>query len=201
MAARVSTVPPNPSRRAALADAGLRVLASSGARGLTHRAVDAEAEVPVGTTSNYFRSRDALLGALAERIFERLTPSAERLDPLASQPVSVELVAAYVRDIVDRVLGAPELTLALLELRLEATRRPSLAPVLGRTLATGYQGDVAFHVGRGLPGGAREIELLHYAIDGLVLDRLTASIHSPRADPPDIDAVVDDLVTRIVPAG
>lgn len=194
----MSTVPSNPERRAVLADAGLRVLASSGARGLTHRAVDAAAAVPVGTTSNYFRSRDALLGALGERVFERLMPSASRLDPLAAQPVSVELVAAYVRDIVDRVLGAPELTLALLELRLEATRRPSLAPVLARTLATGFEGDIAFHVGRGLPGGAREVELLHYAIDGLVLDRLTASIHPPSAAV-DVDAVVDDLVTRIVP--
>ena len=196
----MSTVPSNPGRRSSLADAGLRVLASSGARGLTHRAVDAAADVPTGTTSNYFRSRDALLGALADRIFERRTPSASRLDPLASQPPSVSLVAAYVRDIVDRVLGEPELTLALLELRLEATRRPSLAPVLGRTLATGYQGDVAFHLGRGLPGGAREIELLHYAIDGLVLDRLTASIHPAEAPPPDLDAIVTDLVRRIVPA-
>jgi AcrR family transcriptional regulator len=189
----VSTVPSNPSRRASLADAGLRVLADAGARALTHRAV------PVGTTSNYFRSRDALLGALGERIFERLTPSPSRADPLASSPPSVEVVAAYVQDIVDRVLGAPELTLALLELRLEATRRPTLAETLGRTLNAGFRDDVAFHVGRGLPGGAREVELLHYAIDGLVLDRLTASIHSPSADLPDVDAIVDELVRRLVP--
>lgn len=189
-------MPSNPSRRAALCDAGLRVLAAAGARGLTHRAVDAEASVPTGTASNYFRSRDALLGALGERIFERLVPTAERLDPLAAEEPSVALVAAYVRDIADRVLGAPELTLALLELRLEATRRPSLAETLGRTLATGFRDDVAFHTARGLPGGAREVELLHYAVDGLVLDRLTASIGA--TGPDDVDAVVDDLVRRIV---
>jgi AcrR family transcriptional regulator len=196
----VSTVPSNPSRRAELADAGLRVLAGAGARGLTHRAVDAEAGVPTGTASNYFRSRDALLGALGGRIFERLTPAAERLDPLAAEEPSVDLVVAYVRDVAARVLGAPELTLALLELRLEATRRPSLAVTLGRTLETGYQADVAFHVGRGLPGGAREVELLHYAIDGLVLDRLTASIgaRGPGADVDAVDAVVADLVRRLV---
>lgn len=201
MGARVSTVPSNPSRRAALADAGLRVLAASGARGLTHRAVDAEAGVPTGTASNYFRSRDALLGALGERIFERLTPGPDRLDPLAGEEPSVALFAAYVRDVADRVLGAPELTLALLELRLEATRRPTLAAVLGRTLATGFEADVAFHVGRGLPGGAREVELLHYAIDGLVLDRLTASILDAPVGAPgsaaDVDAVVTDLVERL----
>ena len=197
----MSTVPSNPSRRAELADAGLRVLAAAGSRGLTHRAVDAEAEVPTGTASNYFRTRDALLSALGERIFERLTPGSERLDPLAAGPPTVDLVAAYVRDIVDLVLGAPELTVALLELRLETTRRPDLANSLGRTLATGFQGDVAFHAARGLPGGAREVELLHYAVDGLVLDRLTASIHAPSTTADPVPAIVDDLVRRIVGRG
>jgi len=190
-------VPSNPSRRADLADAGLRVLATSGARGLTHRAVDAETGVPTGTASNYFRTRDALLAALGERIFERLTPQPDRLDPLAAEPPTVDLFAAYVRDVAARVLGAPELTLALLELRLEATRRPELADSLGRTLATGFRGDVAFHTGRGLPGGAREVELLHYAVDGLVLDRLTASIHAPPTAADPVEAIVDDLVRRI----
>lgn len=191
-------MPSNPTRRAELCDAGLRVLAAAGARGLTHRAVDGEAGVPTGTASNYFRSRDALLAALGERIFERLTPTADRLDPLADEEPTADLSAAYVRDVAARVLGAPELTLALLELRLEATRRPALATTLGRTLQAGYRSDVAFHVGRGLPGGAREVELLHYAIDGLVLDRLTATIGASGLDAPDVDAVVDDLVHRII---
>lgn len=197
-------MPSNPSRRAALADAGLRVLAASGARGLTHRAVDAEAGVPTGTASNYFRSRDALLGALGERIFERLTPGPDRLDPLAAEQPSVALFAAYVRDVAERVLGAPELTLALLELRLESTRRPALAAILGRTLATGFAADVAFHLARGLPGGPREVELLHYAIDGLVLDRLTASIladGSSGSSGSDVDAVVTELVERLMGPG
>jgi AcrR family transcriptional regulator len=194
----VSTVPSNPSRRAELADAGLRVLAAAGARGLTHRAVDAEAGVPTGTASNYFRSRDALLGALGERIFERFAPGPERLDPLAAQEPSVALFVDYVRDVADRVLGAPELTLALLELRLEATRRPELAATLGRTLQAGYRADVAFNAGRGLPAGAREVELLHYAIDGLVLDRLTVSIGAVPDEDDDIDTVVADLVHRIL---
>src|ERR671914_3930 len=48
----------NPERRAALVDAGVEVLAREGARGLTFRAVDVEAGVPVGTASNYFTGRD-----------------------------------------------------------------------------------------------------------------------------------------------
>ncbi|MFC6506917.1 TetR/AcrR family transcriptional regulator [Promicromonospora citrea] len=69
----------NSVRRAALADAGIAVLAREGARGLTHRAIDGEAGVPTGTTSNYFRSRDALVSGLFERIGQRLAPSPEDL--------------------------------------------------------------------------------------------------------------------------
>ncbi|MGW6546237.1 TetR/AcrR family transcriptional regulator [Streptomyces massasporeus] len=53
----------NPGRRAALVDAGVEVLAREGARGLTFRAVDAQAGVPVGTASNYFRRRPELLAS------------------------------------------------------------------------------------------------------------------------------------------
>lgn len=62
----------NDSRRRTIADAGLTVLAREGSRGLTHRAVDIAAQVPTGTTSNYFRSRDVLIEGLVERIGERL---------------------------------------------------------------------------------------------------------------------------------
>lgn len=190
-------MPTNPNRRAALADAGLRVLATSGARGLTHRSVDAEARVPRGTTSNYFRTRDDLVAALGDRVFVRLAPRPEVLRDLTAREPDVALVADYVRDVVTRVTAQPELTLALLELRLAATRRPSLASSLARTLEDGYRRDVAFHTGEGLPGGAREVMLLHFAVDGLVLDRLTASMG---LDDADVDAVISELVHRIVGA-
>ncbi len=58
-------------RRTELADAALAVVAAKGLKGLTHRAVDAQAGVAVGTTSNYFRSRAALIGAAVDRVEER----------------------------------------------------------------------------------------------------------------------------------
>jgi len=186
----------NVERRTALADAGLRVLAATGARGLTHRAVDAEAGVPIGTTSNYFRSRDALLGALGERIMERFAPDDRVLAELAAREPSLELFTDYVRYIVERTTRQPELTRALIELRLEAVRRPGLARILGETLRRGYRNDVAFHAVSGLPGGAFEVALLHYAVDGLLLDMLTTSIDAG-FDP---DEVVSALVTRLVAA-
>lgn len=158
----------NPQRRDLLADAGLRVLARAGARGLTHRAVDREAGVPAGTTSNYFRSRDALLNGLAERIFARMAPE--------SVPPTTLTMAEYLLDIVRRTTREPDLMRALFELRLEGARRPELGRLLAATLHRSFEDDVAFHATTGLPGGAFEIALLHYAVDGLLLDLLGTSI-------------------------
>ena len=58
-------------RRTTLADAALTVVADHGLKGLTHRAVDREASVPPGTTSNYFRTRAALIGAVIDRLEQR----------------------------------------------------------------------------------------------------------------------------------
>jgi AcrR family transcriptional regulator len=161
----------NPQRRDLLADAGLRVLAQAGARGLTHRAVDREAGVPAGTASNYFRSRDALLNGLAERIFARMAPEPEALARLRGRGMADHLL-----DIVRRTTREPDLMRALFELRLEGARRPELGRLLAATLHRGYEGDVDHLATTGLPGGAFEIALLHYALDGLLLDLLSTSI-------------------------
>ncbi|MCF3140409.1 TetR family transcriptional regulator [Paenarthrobacter sp. AR 02] len=58
-------------RRTLLADAALAVVSAQGLKGLTHRAVDAQAGVAVGTTSNYFRNRAALVAAAVDRVEEQ----------------------------------------------------------------------------------------------------------------------------------
>lgn len=186
----------NDDRRAVLADAALAVLAREGGRGLTHRAVDAEAGVPQGTTSNYFRSRTELIAALADRITVRLTPDQETLDRLGALPPTRELFTLYVRDIVRRLTAERDVTLALFELRLEAARRPELAEVIGPWLRLGFANDVAFNTAAGLPGGEREIALFHYALDGLMLDRLTVSIDPDASTDDVVDALVDGLLPR-----
>lgn len=185
----------NDARRTALADAGIAVLAREGSRGLTHRAIDAEAGAPVGTTSNYFRSRELLISGLFERIGARLAPTPDDLEARASEHPSRALFADYLRDIVHRLLTNREVTLALYELRLEAARRPELAASLGRWQRDGLDADIAFNEAAGLPGGRREIALFHYAIEGLVFDRLTSPIDP---DTP-TDEVVDALVAGLLP--
>src|ERR1700733_13952545 len=62
---------PNPAeRRRDLCDAAIQLLADDGAKGLSHLKVDRKADVPDGTTSFYFRTRSALLRAVAERLTE-----------------------------------------------------------------------------------------------------------------------------------
>jgi DNA-binding transcriptional regulator YbjK len=185
----------NDDRRRALLDAAIRVLASLGARGLTHRAIDAQAEVPVGTTSNYFRTRDALVAGLFERISERLKPDDQVHAELAKRRPSRALFADYIRDIVTRLTTERDVTLALLELRLESSRSPEVAERVRQWLHAGFAADVAFTVSAGLPGGAKEIALFHYALDGLLLDRLTTPIDPATS----LDEVVKLLVDRLLP--
>lgn len=184
----------NPGRRAELADAGLRLLAAEGARGLTHRAIDDEAGVPRGTASNYYRTRTDIVAGLIERIGERLAPSPEVHEPLAAQPPGPELFGAYIRDIVARLLTNRDVTLALFELRLEASRRPEIRDALGSWQRSNFAADVQFNLAAGLPGGRREVALFHYAIDGLLLDRLTNPIDPNTST----DEVVDALVAGLL---
>lgn len=185
----------NEQRRSVLADAGLTVLAREGARGLTHRAVDLGAGVPAGTTSNYFRSRTALIEGLVARIGERLAPEPEVQATLGARPATRALFRDYLNDIVRRLTENSEVALALFELRLEAARRPEAQELMAAWLREGFRADIAFNEAAGLPGGATEIALFHYALDGLLFDRLTIPLE------PEVPTatIVEMLVDRLLP--
>ncbi|GAB3468060.1 TetR/AcrR family transcriptional regulator [Actinophytocola sediminis] len=121
--------PPNPQRRDHLADAAVRVLAEQGSHGLTHRAVDTAADVPPGTTSRYFRTRDALLGGVIDRFSQRLD---ERVAAHAVPPADV--AAALTTVLTMMATDLPHEPLALFELHLESTRNPHLRSVLTTAL-------------------------------------------------------------------
>ncbi|MGK5554042.1 TetR/AcrR family transcriptional regulator [Actinomadura kijaniata] len=194
----------NRERRQALVDAGIEVLARDGMRGLTFRAVDAEADVPVGTASNYFANRDDLLTQMGGRVYERLQPAPG--DDLAAVPGFAEALAAdgprerltaLMRTVVRRVADYRSGYLALLELRLEATRRPGLRDVLTATIRADIEANVAAHAASGLPGDTTTVELLHLALNWLILERLTL----PEVFPAErLDALVAAAVERALPA-
>src|SRR6218665_2014261 len=108
----------NEQRRHLIADTALDVLGSDGSRGLTHRAVDTRARVPIGTAANYFPTRAALFAGMGQRIFERIAPDAGRLAELGDREADAETFIAYTRYVIERLLASPQLALALIELRL-----------------------------------------------------------------------------------
>ncbi|MFD4764797.1 TetR/AcrR family transcriptional regulator [Streptomyces niveus] len=163
----------NLARRSALVDAAIEVLARDGARGLTFRAVDVEAGVPKGTASNYFTSRDELLNQVGHRIYERLIPDEATVAGMVTGPNTRERTAELVRQVVERVAAFRTGFLALLELRLEATRRPELRAVLTARVARDVEENVAGHLASGLPGDADAVKMIYLAVNWLVVERLT----------------------------
>ena len=124
---------PNPDqRRRELCDAAIQLLAQDGAKGLSHLKVDARAEVPDGTTSFYFRTRSALLRAVAERMTEldlatlQSVADSAGLDGASSASALAKLVIQTGEE--------PQLsrTKARYELTMQATRDPEMAANLQR---------------------------------------------------------------------
>ncbi|WP_444959868.1 TetR/AcrR family transcriptional regulator [Nocardiopsis sp. M1B1] len=186
----------NPARRAALLDAAIEVLAREGARGLTFRAVDTEAAVPNGTASNYFSNRDDLLTQVGHRFYERLDPDNNVIAAAQTGPRDRDRVTELMHEMVGRLTDFPSGYLALLELRLEATRRPELRQLLTERVRADLDANIAFHTGSDMPGDASTVVLLYLALNWLILERLTL---------PDLFSqdrfhdLVTDVVERIVP--
>ncbi|OXS37130.1 TetR/AcrR family transcriptional regulator [Streptomyces sp. XY006] len=187
----------NDQRRAALVDAAIEVLAREGARGLTFRAVDAEAAVPVGTASNYFANRDDLLTQAGARVYERLQPDAATLARHETADRSRDTYTELMRELVGRVASFRTGYLALLELRLEATRRPELRKVLTARVRADVDANVAFHEASGLLGDATAVKLLILALNWLIVEQLTLPDVFTEAER---DQLVAAAVERIVAA-
>ena len=122
-------------RRTLLADAALRVLEADGGRGLTHRAVDREAGLSEGSTSNYYGTREALLTGALHRLVELEEPMMQSLEALVPYGPydarrAAELVAAQIDDWLQPERRGREV--ARYELSLEARRRPEFRAALNQ---------------------------------------------------------------------
>lgn len=185
----------NPERRQALLDAAIEVLAKEGARGLTFRAVDKEAGVPAGTASNYFTNRDDLLTQVGGRFYERLTPSAATMADLATGPKTRAHITELLRETVGRIEAFRTGYLAMLELRLEATRRPELRAVMTEAVRADLDFNVRNHLEAELPGDEKSVILLYLALNWLIVDRLTLpGIFTEAQSQELIETAVDRLV-------
>lgn len=123
-------------RRALIADTVIALLADSGRRGVTHRAVDAAAGLPAGSTSYYYRTREALLTAAADRLAQLDLAAAEDGNRGPQRPIrpgrrAVDGLLDLLTQLVhSQITGNRERTLARYELSLEAIRSPHIKRAL-----------------------------------------------------------------------
>lgn len=162
-----------------LLDAALHVVADQGLRGLTHRAVDRQAELPEGSCSAYLRTRKALLGALTEYVAGSLAADCHQLAvDVQDCPGDADRPIELTMRLFQRWVEERELLLAKLELSMEASRDPELADLLAgyRTrLVDTVDGIMA---GRGHLHSKERAEALVSSFDGILL----AALLKPRAD-------------------
>ncbi len=126
---------PNPDqRRRELCDAAIQLLADDGAKGLSHLKVDGRAGVPDGTTSFYFRTRSALLHAVAERMVELDLTTLQTVADSAA--VADGSSASALAKVVIQSGEEPQLsrTRARYEMTIQATRDAAIGATLQRAV-------------------------------------------------------------------
>ncbi|GAA1607402.1 TetR/AcrR family transcriptional regulator [Catellatospora bangladeshensis] len=190
--------PPNQQRRDLLADAAIELLVESGVHGVTHRAVDQRAGLPAGTASNYFRSREALLVATAQRVVEQ--HQADMAAAIAHGPPpapgmddrerAIELIAGSLL-----LAAGPHRSryLAIFELRLESLRRPALAAAIDELMAAmaAFTGGHHAEAGLAIPPAAVPALLVLYGGALFALTTGPAELVTPEAVRPLAVAIVD----------
>lgn len=170
-------------RRTEIQDAAIAVLAEHGTRGLTHRAVDQRAGVPVGTTSNYFRTRASLALGTLDRLGTEARrgrqPTDEDLADLSAEEAVVEVARWFVEG------GAPnyaEAMLAWYRLNVEDPPVPEIAAILtsARRSAEDRFAELVDRCGASDP--RRYGQLVKACIDGVSLSVMTAARPEISAD-------------------
>jgi TetR/AcrR family transcriptional regulator, regulator of biofilm formation and stress response len=184
-----------PRRRLAILDATLRVLARAGYGGVTHRAVAAEAAVPLAATTYYFKSKQDLLTEAfrlhAGRHAKWVEGGIEQLR--TTSPDAVAAADALAELVVLGVDAGRDALVAEFELGLAATRRPELSE-----LPTQWQGAVVSRLALlladlGAPDPDGDARVLSSALTGLAVELLFGRL--PAADvAPAVRRILGSLV-------
>jgi DNA-binding transcriptional regulator YbjK len=177
-------------RRDLLLEAALRVTASQGLRSLTHRAVEAEAGVPHGSTTYYFGTRHDLIVALVEHLRDK---GRAEVEPVArgvtmmladrSKPIDIAQIAEGVVTWFD---SQSEMELARYELQIAGARDPDLKTLMTECSATFVQMCEPIVMAVGSKNPPADARMLQAALDGWLIDRLTH-------DDPKIETITDGL--------
>ncbi|WP_217241531.1 TetR/AcrR family transcriptional regulator [Streptomyces sp. AC555_RSS877] len=181
-----------PDRRDLIADAAISTVATAGLRGLTHRAVDAAAGLPAGSTSYYFRTRSALISACYLRLAALSVADADRWEA-DHERLDLDSAAGMLAALLHHWLtAARDRQLARFELSLEATRRPELRADLQTAGLSARSKATALLTALGAPRPEPAADLLVAWTDGLLYDWLAGALATtrPLPDVAELTAVV-----------
>ncbi|GII62295.1 hypothetical protein Skr01_23800 [Sphaerisporangium krabiense] len=175
-------------REDVIADAAITLLVERGMRGLTHRAVDEQAGLPLGSTSNLARTRAALLALTLARLTDleerqfALFPAGETRTPvpLPDGPERLADLAAHILHV--QLTKGRHTTVARYELALEATRRPELREVYDKAGARFRDLATAVLAAAGSPDPARHGHRLVAYAEGLLFDAIAGAGVTPDLD-------------------
>jgi len=149
--------------------AAVRILGTEGVRALTHARIDAVAEVPPGSCSNYFRTRRALLAGIAEQM---ASDELAAFDDVDDRPPSRDELVEQLTRIVELQTGPARVaTLARQRLFLEVVGSDAAdAFATGRASFTAWTAHAIRGLGSADPDAVRAFMA---GLDGLILHRLT----------------------------
>ncbi|WP_019814243.1 TetR/AcrR family transcriptional regulator [Saccharomonospora saliphila] len=116
--------PNDPDRRNRIARAAIAVIAERGIDSLTHRAVAAEAGVPLGSTTYHFTTLDDLIAVALDEAAQRSVTALREWDR-ALEP-GVDLAAALADFVLSSVTEQRQHTIAEYNLYALALQRPRL---------------------------------------------------------------------------
>ncbi|MET1019783.1 MAG: TetR family transcriptional regulator [Microbacteriaceae bacterium] len=174
------------STKARALDAAIDLLGTEGLRSLTHARVDERAALPKGSTSNYFRTRAALLSGVVEWILQQELPEVGAM----TEPVNTDQFVDQLTALIDYTTGPNRiLTTARLTVFGEAAHNAEIRAAVsqGRVrLELGLTGVMA-HLGAHDPLIAARAVMA--CAEGIVLHRIA------RHDDADARPIVD-LVVR-----
>jgi DNA-binding transcriptional regulator YbjK len=194
-------MPPNPERRTQLLDAAIDILADTGVGGLTHRLVDERAGLPSGTTSNYFRTRLALLEATTNHVAEQHWQRVALLQAVVGQSVDADTVKALMARMISDLgptgdADARRGNIARMELFLEGTRRPELAPALGQIQAAALKSARLILEAAGFAPTDEQMGELARLLNGIAFSNITFTTDQPGTGDP--AGLIDRLLKTVL---
>jgi TetR/AcrR family transcriptional regulator, regulator of biofilm formation and stress response len=160
-------------RRGVILEAALRVIARHGADGATHRAVAAEAGVPLASTTYHFASKDALVHEALELAIDR-SIAAVRRESAPPRPSDQAQLVGRLMSLVAAICDDDQAPLAAqYELVLEAGRRLELRPLAERWNQAYLAGIESLAGSARLPEPEQAAEILSNLIEGALLTQLS----------------------------